>query len=66
MLVLSRKVDERIVIGDDIYITLVEIRGDKVRIGIQAPAAITVHREEVYEAIKREFRAEGSGGRQGG
>ena len=56
MLVLSRQRDETIMIGDNIEITIVDIRGDKVRIGITAPTSITVHRKEVYEAIKRENR----------
>ncbi len=54
MLVLSRHRDETIMIGDDIEITVVDIKGDKVRIGITAPREIQVHRKEVYEAIKRE------------
>ena len=54
MLVLSRHRDETIMIGDEIEITVVDIKGDKVRIGINAPRAIQVHRKEVYEAIKRE------------
>lgn len=54
MLVLSRKVDESIMIGDNVQITVVEIRGDHVKIGIKAPRTITVHRKEVYEAIQRE------------
>ncbi|MCC7144896.1 MAG: carbon storage regulator CsrA [Phycisphaeraceae bacterium] len=54
MLVLSRQRDESIVIGDDIEITIVDIRGDKVRLGISAPRDIQVHRKEVYEAIKCE------------
>lgn len=54
MLVLSRHRDESIIIGDDIVITVVDIRGDKVRLGIQAPTEIPVHRQEVYEAIQRE------------
>ena len=53
MLVLSRKKSETIVIGDDIVITVVEIRRDKVRLGIEAPKEVTVHRREVYEAIKK-------------
>ena len=57
MLVLSRKKDEKIVIGDKITIMVIEIRGDKVRLGIDAPRDITVHRQEVYEAIKREQEA---------
>jgi carbon storage regulator len=54
MLVLSRHRDEEIVIGDDIVITIVDIRGDKVRLGIDAPKGVPVHRREVYEAIKRQ------------
>ena len=54
MLVLSRKKDEKIVIGDNITLMVIEIRGDKVRLGIDAPRDVAVHREEVYEAIKRE------------
>jgi len=54
MLVLSRYRDESIYIGDDIVITVVDIRGDRVRIGIQAPPDVSVHRQEVYEAIKNE------------
>jgi carbon storage regulator len=57
MLVLSRQRDETIMIGDDIEITIVDIRGDKVRLGITAPAHISVHRKEVYDAIQRENRA---------
>ena len=56
MLVLSRHRDESIIIGDDIVITVVDIRGDKVRLGINAPVTIPVHRQEVYEAIQRENR----------
>jgi carbon storage regulator len=54
MLVLSRKKDEKIVIGDNITLMVIEIRGDKVRLGIDAPRDVAVHREEVYDAIKRE------------
>lgn len=54
MLVLSRQRDESIMIGDNIVITIVDIRGDKVRLGINAPSEIPVHRQEVYEAIQRE------------
>ncbi len=54
MLVLSRQRDETIMIGDDVEITVVDIRGDKVRLGITAPRRIKVHRKEVYDAIKRE------------
>ena len=54
MLVLSRQKDQTIMIGDLIEITVVEVRGDKVRLGISAPVSISVHRKEVYEAIQRE------------
>lgn len=54
MLVLSRQRDETIMIGDEIEITIVDIRGDKVRLGITAPTKIAVHRKEVYEAIRSE------------
>ncbi len=54
MLVLSRQRDESIIIGDNIKITIVDIRGDKIRIGIEAPPEIAVHREEVYDAIQRD------------
>ena len=57
MLVLSRHRDESIIIGDDIVITVVDVRGDKVRLGIDAPTSIPVHRQEVYEAIQRERQA---------
>ncbi len=54
MLVLSRQHDETIMIGDEVEITVVDIRGDKVRLGINAPRHVQVHRKEVYEAIRRE------------
>ena len=54
MLVLSRQRDESIMIGDQIKVTVVDIRGDKVRLGIKAPNSVPVHREEVYEAIRKE------------
>ena len=53
MLVLSRKKSESVVINDDIVVTVVEVRGDKVRLGIQAPREIPVHRKEVLDAILR-------------
>ena len=56
MLVLSRHRDESIMIGDDVVVTIVDIRGDKVRLGIEAPSDVPVHRQEVYEAIQRENR----------
>jgi carbon storage regulator len=57
MLILSRKVDEKIMIGDDISISIIEIRGDQVRIGVDAPKKVKVFRQEVFEAIKAENKA---------
>ena len=56
MLVLSRKVNETIVINDDIEITVVDVRGDRVRLGIVAPRKVPVHRREVWDAIQRQKR----------
>jgi carbon storage regulator len=56
MLVLSRQPDESIVIGEDVVITIVGVRGDKVRLGIEAPGEVPVYRQEVYQAIQREGR----------
>lgn len=58
MLVLSRKKSEKIIIGDDIEIMVVEIRGDKVRLGCLAPPDVSIHRQEVYDAIQREKEQE--------
>lgn len=58
MLVLSRQRDQEIVIGDEIVVTVIEIRGDKVRLGIKAPKEIPVHRHEVYEMIQRQAAAD--------
>lgn len=58
MLVLSRKKNESIIINDNITITVIEIRGDKVRLGIEAPKDVTVHRREVYEAIHNQSKLE--------
>jgi carbon storage regulator len=60
MLVLSRRREQQIVIGDDIVITIVDVRGDKVRLGIEAPTHVAVHRQEVYEAIQRKEQAASS------
>ena len=54
MLVLSRQKDESIIIGDDVEITIVDVRGDKVRLGINAPKSVSVHRKEIYDAIQKE------------
>ncbi len=58
MLVLSRKKNESIIINDDITVTVVEIRGDKVRLGIDAPKEVSVHRREVYDAIQSQRQRE--------
>jgi len=58
MLVLSRKKNEQIVINDDIRVTIVEIRGDRVRLGVEAPKQVPVHRREVQDAIDRQKRQE--------
>jgi carbon storage regulator len=61
MLVLSRKKNESIVINDDITIVVVEIRGDKVRLGVEAPKEVPVHRREVFDAIRRNEAAANEG-----
>ena len=61
MLVLSRKKNESIVINNDITIVVVEIRGDKVRLGVEAPKEVPVHRREVYDAIRRSEQAAAGG-----
>ncbi|MDR1411065.1 MAG: carbon storage regulator CsrA [Spirochaetaceae bacterium] len=57
MLILSRKVNEKIMIGDDISISIIEIRGEQVRIGVDAPRTVKVFRQEVFDAIKAENKA---------
>lgn len=57
MLILSRKTNEKIMIGEDISISIIEIRGDQVRIGVDAPKSIKVFRQEVFDAIKAENKA---------
>tara|TARA_Y100000310_G_scaffold304285_1_gene343281 strand:+ start:165 stop:341 length:177 start_codon:yes stop_codon:yes gene_type:complete len=54
MLVISRELDEKVIIGDDIVITVLDVRGRKVRMGIDAPKEVSIHRQEVYDAIQRE------------
>ena len=61
MLVLSRKKNESIVINNDIRIVVVEIRGDKIRLGVEAPREVPVHRSEVYDAIQRAAAADAPG-----
>lgn len=57
MLVLSRKKDEVIVVGDNIEITIVDVRGDQVKVGVNAPRSVSIHRKEIYDAIQNENRA---------
>jgi carbon storage regulator len=57
MLILSRKVNEKVVIGEDITVSIIEVRGDQVRIGIDAPKKVKVFRQEVFDAIKAENKA---------
>jgi carbon storage regulator len=57
MLILSRKINEKIMIGDDISVSIIEIRGDQVRLGVNAPRSVKVFREEVFDAIRAENRA---------
>jgi carbon storage regulator len=64
MLVLSRERDQTVMIGDDIEITVVDVRGDKVRIGINAPKDVAVHRKEVWRQIRRGSAGGGEGGRR--
>jgi carbon storage regulator (csrA) len=62
MLILSRKIDEQIKIGDNITITIIEVRGDQVKIGVEAPKSVKVFREEVFKAIQKENKAAAVGG----
>jgi carbon storage regulator len=58
MLILTRRVGETVMIGDDVTITVLGVKGNQVRVGINAPKSVAVHREEIYERIKREQQAE--------
>ncbi len=58
MLILTRRVGETVMIGDDVTITVLGVKGNQVRVGINAPKTVAVHREEIYERIKREQQSE--------
>ena len=58
MLILTRRVGETVMIGDDVTITVLGVKGNQVRVGINAPKSVAVHREEIYERIKREQQAQ--------
>lgn len=60
MLILTRRVGETVMIGDEVTITVLGVKGNQVRVGINAPKSVAVHREEIYERIKREQRGEES------
>ncbi|MBW4051922.1 MAG: carbon storage regulator CsrA [Proteobacteria bacterium] len=66
MLILTRRVGETVMIGDDVTITVLGVKGNQVRVGINAPKSIAVHREEIYERIKREHAAETGDQQQNG
>ena len=65
MLVLTRRINESIVINDDVSVLIVEVRGDRVRLGIEAPKDVTVHRKEVYDVIRDSGASEKPNGRVG-
>ena len=58
MLILTRRVGETVMIGDDVTITILGVKGNQVRVGINAPKSVAVHREEIYERIKRELQGD--------
>ena len=62
MLILTRRVGETVMIGDEVTITVLGVKGNQVRVGINAPKSVAVHREEIYERIKREQQGQGGEG----
>jgi carbon storage regulator len=65
MLILTRRVGETVMIGNDVTVTILGVKGNQVRVGINAPKNVAVHREEIYERIKREKQGDGQGDSQG-
>ncbi len=65
MLILTRRVGETVMIGNDVTVTVLGVKGNQVRIGINAPKSVAVHREEIYERIKREQQGDSQGDSQG-
>jgi carbon storage regulator len=66
MLILTRRVGETVMIGNDITVTVLGVKGNQVRVGVNAPKEVAVHREEIYERIKREEQAAGGAARRPG
>jgi len=66
MLILTRRVGETLMIGDEVTVTVLGVKGNQVRIGVNAPKTVAVHREEIYERIKKEHGEDHGGGEQGG
>lgn len=65
MLILTRRVGETVMIGDNVTVTVLGVKGNQVRLGVNAPRDVSVHREEIYERIKREHEHDGGEGGQG-
>ncbi|HEY5646353.1 MAG TPA: carbon storage regulator CsrA [Pseudomonadales bacterium] len=64
MLILTRRVGEKLMIGDEVSVTILGVKGNQVRIGVQAPSTVSIHREEIYERIRDEEREVGRAGLQ--